>query len=92
MGVIGERSSINLVENLLLKGLNPNEAIENGPDEGCNCLMMAAANGKTNLVRLLVKYEADVNLKAKDGQTGLCLAEENGMDSMIKFLKSPGAK
>jgi uncharacterized protein len=92
MGVLEGRTSLREVESILLKGLNPNEAAKNGPAEGYTCLMMAAANGNEDLLRLLVKHGADVNLKSRDGHSALGLAEENGLESMVRLLISLGAQ
>jgi ankyrin repeat protein len=49
----------------------------------------AASLGDVSMLRLLVKYGADVNL---DGGYPLRLAEEEGHDEAAQFLKSAGGR
>ena len=49
-------------------------------------LIAAAANGKTNQVKYLIKGGADVNAKNKDGYTPLHGAARNGHLETVKYL------
>lgn len=91
-GIISKKVSLAVVQTLLDKGANVNEAPVSGHAEGYTCLMMAARNHQPELVKLLINKGADINKKAKDGNTAISLArKENDLD-MVKLLKSLGAK
>lgn len=92
VGVISEDVSLAVVQTLLDRGANVDEAPDSGPAGGYTCLMMAAVNNQLELVKLLAKNGADVNKKAKDGNSALSLAKEENNEEMVKLLKSLGAK
>lgn len=91
-GILSGRVTTAVVEMLLEKGADINESATKGAAEGYTVLMMAARNNKPELVKFLVKNGADVNLKAKDGNTALSLAEKEKDEAMVKLLKELGAK
>jgi len=91
-GVLREKVPLAIVEKLLEKGADVDEAANGGRTDGYTCLMMAARNSKLELAKLLISYGADVNKKAKDGKSALGLAQEENNAEMTTFLKSLGAK
>jgi ankyrin repeat protein len=54
-------------------------------------LMIAAAEGKENLAKLLVEYGADVNAKDLYGDTALMWAVHGGHLNVVEFLVEHGA-
>ena len=91
-GILSDRASTDLAEFLLSKGANVDETPDTGPIAGYTCLMMAAGNKKSDLVKFLVKHGANVNARAKDGSTSLSLATKEKDPEMVKLLNSLGAK
>ena len=92
IGIMREKVPLAVVQKLLDKGADANEAPNDGPAGGYTCLMMAARNNQPDLVKLLVSNGADVNKKAKDGKSALDLAKEENDEEMITILKSLGAE
>ena len=92
VGVLSEEVPLNVVETLLNKGADVNEAPDGGPAEGYTCLMMAAGNNRPDLLTFLIDKGAEVNARAKDGKTALGLAQEEGHAEVVKLLKAAGAK
>jgi len=92
VGVLSEEVPLDVVETLLKKGADVNEAPDRGRAEGYTCLMMAARNDRPELVSFLITKGADVNARAKDGKTALALAQEEGHSEGVKLLKAAGAK
>ncbi|CAI5506880.1 unnamed protein product, partial [Closterium sp. Naga37s-1] len=60
-------------------------------DEGRTALHMAAANGHTEIARLLIQRGAPVNAVNRQGNTPLHWAAVNGRDSMVHLLIAAGA-
>ena len=54
--------------------------------------MHATENGNINIVELLLKREADINIKATDGRTALAIASKKGQKIIEELLKDAGAK
>ena len=54
--------------------------------------MAAAANGRTDAVKELLKAGADVNAKMINGYTALMFAAEQGHDDTVASLLSAGAE
>ncbi|MDI9409016.1 MAG: ankyrin repeat domain-containing protein [Candidatus Pacebacteria bacterium] len=52
-------------------------------EDGNTALMMAARNGKSEIVKLLIEFNANVNLRNKYGQTALSMAEGNDVIWLI---------
>jgi uncharacterized protein len=84
--------SITLAEFLLSKGANIDETDTSGPIAGYTCLMMASGSKKPDLVKFLIKHNANVNAKTKDGITPLSMAIRENDAVTIKLLKDSGAK
>jgi cytohesin len=91
MGVLRENVSLKVVQTLIDKGADVNEAPISGRAEGYTCLMMAARNKQSELAELLIRNGADINLKAKDGKTALSLAKKKEDQEMVDLLKRHGA-
>ena len=92
VGVVSDSVSLAAVKALLDKGADVNHAPGHGDMEGFTCLMLAARSGHSELAGLLIKSGANVNHKAKNGQTALAVAQEEGNDEVVKLLKAAGAK
>ena len=59
---------------------------------GLTALMMASANGHTEIVKLLLGKGAEVNVKnTDDGVTALFMASANGHTEIVKLLLDKGA-
>jgi ankyrin repeat protein len=54
-------------------------------------LLVAAAAGRTDNVRLLLDKGADVNARTDNGQTPLMVAAKSGKKDTVKFLLEKGA-
>jgi ankyrin repeat protein len=91
-GILSDRVTTEVTEILLIKGADVNEAATSGAAEGYTCLMMAARNKASDLVKFLIKHKANLNAKAKDGATALSLAKKEKDENMIKLLIEIGAK
>ena len=55
-------------------------------------LLFAAENGNLEIVDLLIKNRADINLKNKNGDTAIKLALKNKQGKVAELLRSNGAK
>ena len=53
-----------------------------------NSLMFAAAEGQTDVIRVLLAHGADMKVADKDGDTALDFAEKNGHQEAAKILKT----
>jgi uncharacterized protein len=91
-GILMDRVKTDVLEILLQKGADVNDAVTSGDAAGYTCLMMAARNNAPDLVRFLVKHGADINAKAKDGSTALSLAKKEKDEKMTVLLYELGAK
>jgi len=74
------------VELFLKKGAKVNVQ---GTLEGFTALMTAAAEGQLEVVRLLLGYGADPDLKDEDGDTAESFAEQKGHSAVVDLLKNP---
>ena len=63
-------------------------------DYGYTALMYAAASESNDpeLIRALLASGADLNVKAKDGETALKLASRKGRTEIVRLLEKAGAK
>jgi ankyrin repeat protein len=59
-----------------------------GTLEGFTPLMTAAAEGRVDVVHLLLAAEADANVEDKDGDTALSFARENGHAEIVALLEN----
>jgi len=78
-------------ETLLAAGANPNAAIEVVPGFPTTYLITAAANGSLDLVKLLLKYKAQVNQLDGFKATALMAAAGKGHKAMVELLLASGA-
>jgi ankyrin repeat protein len=78
---------------LLNSGANVNDAFERDDSElsGMTALMAASSRGHSELVQLLIKRGANVNLKHYSGTTALMSAAGSGDESTVKALLDAGA-
>ena len=74
---------------LIKKGTYVNSVILNEIEEnsGATALMIAAQRGFKDIVKYLLIKGADMNMKAKNGDTALSLAEEHGHVDVIIILQ-----
>lgn len=79
-----------VIEFLLSKGANVDDAPVSGDLQGFTPLIFAARDNKLEIAKLLIDHEANVNAKNIYDQTPLSVAE--GKPEMIKLLKAHGAK
>ncbi|XP_050283173.1 potassium channel AKT1-like [Quercus robur] len=77
-----------LLQQLLKRGLDPNELDSNGR----TVLHIAAAKGSENCVHLLLEYGADPNNRDSDGNVPLWVAMLGGHEPVINQLLENGAK
>ena len=54
--------------------------------------MKASLNGHSEVVKLLHKYGAQINLQNNDGVTALMAASQNGHSEVVKLLQDYGAR
>lgn len=59
---------------------------------GASALHAAAQGGREEIVKLLLKRGADVNLKSKEGNTPLMAAAYNHHESVVRILVTAGAE
>lgn len=76
------------VKELLEDGKYPNVRQR----DGMTPLMIAAANGDSEVANMLLAKGADPNLRATGATTALSLARERGKADMVRLLQSRGAK
>ena len=55
---------------------------------GGTALMLAAANGHTETVKLLLERKADLNVRDNQGKTALAWAREKGHTEIIQLLEA----
>jgi hypothetical protein len=79
------KGDIKTANTLLDKGADIDEWFYGTP------LMYASANGKNEMVNLLLKRGANINARSKGGESALGLAAENTHVSTVKLLVSKGA-
>ncbi len=79
-------SSPEIVELLLKKGARVN--VFTTVDE-CTPLMLAAGDGHNGIVRMLIKYGADIMLADPDGETAYCYAKREKFNDTASIL-DPG--
>jgi ankyrin repeat protein len=54
--------------------------------------MMASGGGHPEIVKMLLRAGADVNMKAVEGETALSVAKEEGHSEVVQLLKAAGAR
>ena len=78
-------------ETLLAAGANPNAAVEIVPGFPTTYLITAATNGNLDLVKLLLKYKAQVNQPDGFKATPLMAAAGKGNKAIVALLLASGA-
>ena len=78
-------------ETLLTAGANPNTAIEIVPGFPTTYLITAASNNSLDLVKLLLRYKAQVNQPDAFKATALMAAVGKGNKAMVELLLASGA-
>lgn len=78
-------------EALLTAGANPNAVIEVVPGFPTTYLITAAANGRLDVVKLLLKYKAQVNQPDGFKATALMAAAGKGNLALVTLLLASGA-
>lgn len=71
------------IESALIEGANPNTLVT--PTH--TALTFAASKGYSELIKILIKYKADLSLKDTAGKTALEYARENGHSECIALLE-----
>jgi ankyrin repeat protein len=84
-----ERSRMDVVRALVERGAKVNTASKGG---NVTALMMAAALGKADIVRLLLTHAADVNRYDVQGMTALALVRENQHPEIEALLNRTGTQ
>jgi ankyrin repeat protein len=85
-------SNLEILNALLSGGADPNSA---AADKRAHTALMQAAYSdfaEPARIKLLLDHGADVNAKAKDGETALKLARRKGETGIVKMLIAAGAK
>jgi hypothetical protein len=84
-----QRGETDFVKQFLAGEMDVNVRLK---DSGDTALMRAAKEGHLDTVKVLIEYGADTNIRNKDGETALSLAEKNKFEDMAQALISAGAK
>ncbi len=85
------KNSAAAAETLLAAGANPNAAVEVVPGFPTTYLITAATNGSLDLVKLLLKYKAQVNQPDGFKATALMAAAGKGNKAIVALLLASGA-
>ncbi len=85
------KNNASAAETLLTGGANPNAVIEVVPGFPTTYLITAAANGSLDLVKLLLKYKAQVNQPDGFKGTALMAAATKGDKAIVELLLASGA-
>jgi ankyrin repeat protein len=78
-------------ETLLTAGANPNAVVEIVPGFATTYLITAASNNSLPLVKLLLKYKAQVNQPDAFKATALMAAAGKGNKELVELLLASGA-
>lgn len=89
--IYSEEGNLNVVELLLIAGSNPNGAFINDQNRKCYALHYAALNGHIDVINLLLKKGAKVDLQDEFGYTAIFFAIENGKIDAVNVLIKNGA-
>lgn len=84
------KGNIDIMRLLLEAKVNPNEVRIPGID-GTTALMAAVQEDRTEAIKLLIKYKADVNARDQNGDAALSLAASLGKVNSVKLLIEAGA-
>lgn len=92
MGILSETVTTDLASFLLSKGAEIDEVNTTEYYGGYTPLFWAVRYNNEELVRFLIDNGSNVNAKAINNKSPLSIAVESEFDSMVKLLKSNGAK
>ena len=90
-GVVSKQTSMKSFKFLVGQGLDVNRSRQKGKTAGYTVLMVAARWNHIELAKYLISKDADVNAKAKIGDSPLSIAIEEKHEKMISLLKKHGA-
>ena len=76
--------SVQVSRLILLSGANPNT--HTNEDNNAPLLCMAAKEGFSELVSLLLEFNANIDLVSDTGMSALCYAAASGHTDIIKML------
>jgi len=85
--IAAQQGHIAVVDALLEKNVNPNQAKLNGATP----LLVAAQNGHPEIVKALLKNAANPSLAMSDGTTPLFIAAQNDRVHIVEYLLLHGA-
>ncbi|QKG56402.1 ankyrin repeat domain-containing protein [Hymenobacter sp. BRD128] len=85
------KNNLPAAETLLTAGTDPNAVVEVVPGFPTTYLVTAASNGSIDLVKLLLKYKAQVNQPDGFKGTALMAAAGKGNKAMVELLLASGA-
>ena len=54
--------------------------------------MLAASNGRLEVVKTLIEADADMDMEDSTGQTAIMLAEKGGHKEIVEYLRKSGAE
>jgi len=91
LGVVSRQSTMESLMFLVNQGLDVNKSTQKGETEGYTALMTAARSNHIELAKYLISKEANVNAKAKKGDSALSIATEEKHEEMVALLKKHGA-
>jgi len=88
-----EKQRFNFAKQFIQSGADVNYQYPPGKDytDGMTCLLHASKYNNFDLVKMLVDRGAFLEVKNKDGNTALSLAQSNGNTQIINFLIESGA-
>ena len=78
-----------MVELLLVRGadVNMQNYYAMQDHDGWTALICASSYGRTEIVKLLLNYRADINIKDNNGNTAIIHASSNGHQAVVKLLE-----
>jgi len=79
-------SSLRNSEKITIELLKYTKDINLKNNNGCTALILAAQNGHTNVVQLLLQEHINVNIQNNDGCDALIFAAQNGYTDVVRLL------